>query len=199
MDSGLKLAGGVTVACAACCAVTIVPALFAGTSVLAIGGATAFWGVAALAFAVPMGALVAFSRRKAIPDGPTRHEQAETGCGCHTADGGGNEAPIACTLDAGDFTERASQIRDLARRSLRRASRTPLSLTLTYAPEAADEVRTLVARERECCPFLTFGVTQTSGGIEVAIVAPPSAAEPAEALFDHFAPEFATAILKETA
>ena len=54
-------------------------------------------------------------------------------------------APIACTLTRGDFKDRASWIRELASRSLRAARRTPLALHLTYAPEAAAQVRELVA------------------------------------------------------
>lgn len=38
---------------------------------------------------------------------------------------------------------------------IKEARRTPL--TLRYAPEAAAEVRTLMAQGQKCCPFLTFG------------------------------------------
>jgi hypothetical protein len=107
--------------------------------------------------------------------------------------------PIACTLDAGDFRERAASIHDLARRSLRHASRMPLTLGLTYEPKALDEVRDLVAKEKTCCAFLTFDLTNDARGVFLTITAPPSAAEAADLLFDHFAPELAASNLKETA
>lgn len=107
--------------------------------------------------------------------------------------------PIACTLGAGDFKDRTAEIRDLARRALRNAKRTPLTLTLTYAPEAVDDVRALMAKEQECCPFLIFGLKQTSDAVELAIIAPPSAQEAADVLFDHFAPDLAASKQKEIA
>lgn len=202
MNSTLKLGGGLLAACAACCAVSIMPAVLAGTTI-AIGGAAWIWGGGALALAVlAVGAttyLMNRASRQRISQ-PARELIASAqlqGCGCGPS--GNDEVAIACTLDAGDFKQRTQDIRDLARRSLRDASRKPLSLTLTYDIEARDEVRALVAKEQECCPFLTFGITEEGDTIKVAILAPAAAAEAADALFDHFAPELAASQMKEIA
>jgi len=203
MNTTMKLGGGVVATCAACCAVSIVPALLAGTTIAAGGAALWALGGGALAFAVAAiaGAMYLLNRR---PGGTDKRSATQLiaaamreGCGCGPS--GGDEVAIACTLDAGDFKERTQQISDLARRSLRHASRKPLSLTLTYGIEARDEVRTLVAKEQECCPFLTFGVKESADTIEVAILAPMAAAEAADVLFDHFAPELAASKQKEIA
>jgi hypothetical protein len=101
------------------------------------------------------------------------------------------EAPIACSLSGDDFRERAVWIRQLARSSLRRADRKPLSLALTYDPAALDDVRELVRREQTCCAFLDFSLSQDSNGVHLTVTAPQNAREAAEILFDHFAPELA--------
>lgn len=190
MNTTMKVGGGVVAACAACCAVSVVPALLAGTSIVALGGAALAWGAGLLLLAVPAaaGAYYLSRRQAAVPS---------SGCGCASTTQ--DEAVIACTLGAGDFKMRTAEMRGLARRSLRHASRRPLSLTLTYEPEARDEVRALVAKEQECCPFLTFSVREKSDAIEVAIIAPAAAAEAADPLFDHFAPELAASNTKEIA
>lgn len=200
MNTSMKLAGAGVAACAACCAVSVVPALLAGTSLLAIGGAASAWGVGIAALTVPVALLYFLARRKSLA---TANFQAlmtgDKSCGCGPSCASPNDAPIACTLDAGDFKERAAGIRDLARRSLRQASRTPLTLTLTYGPEAADEVRELVAKEQECCAFLAFDLKTNAGATLLTITAPKSAADAADMLFNHFAPELATSNPKEIA
>ena len=113
------------------------------------------------------------------------------GCGPSCPTASNEDEPIACTLGASDFNERVAGIRDLARRSLRHASRTPLSLSLHYAPEAVEEVRDLVRKEQTCCAFLDFHLKHDSTGVFLTINAPASAAEAADALFGHFAPELA--------
>lgn len=197
MNSTIKLGAGVVAACAACCAVSILPAILAGTGLAALGAAAFSWaGVAAAvaAIAVAGGAYFALRIRqpRATSTKPLAIEALRAqGCGCGTS-GRTSDAAIACTLAAEDFTARTKAIRDLARRSLREASREPLSLTLRYDIAAAAEVRALIAQERECCPFLTFGVREKGDLIEVAILAPAAAAQAADALFDHFAPELAS-------
>jgi hypothetical protein len=194
MKTTLKLAGAATAACAA-------PVIVAGTSLVAIGGAASTWGRWIGSLAVPVVGPYLFSRRKAGPsaDFPTPLAVGSCGCGpsCDTA--AKQEEPTACTLDASDLKERAVSIRDLARRSLRHASRTPLVLSLTYEPRALDEVRDLVAKEKTCCTFLSFDLKSNANGVFLTVTAPKSAAEAADALFDHFAPELGLTNLKETA
>jgi hypothetical protein len=113
-------------------------------------------------------------------------------CSCDAAPASeGTEAPIACALSGNDFRERSNWIRQLARSSLRRVDRKPLSLLLTYDSAAADDVRELVRREQICCAFLDFNLSEDSDGVHLTVTAPLSAQEAAEMLFDHFAPELA--------
>jgi hypothetical protein len=203
MNTTLKIGGGVVAACTACCAFSIVPALVAGTSLAALGSAAWMWGggLAALV-AIAVGGTLYLGQRKASSTSAnfranTRIASARgESCGCGPS--GKDDTPTACTLGAGDFNERTAEIRDLARRALRDAKRAPLTLTLTYAPEAAEEVRILMTKEQECCPFLAFELKQTAASVELVVVAPPSAREAADVLFDHFAPELATSKNKET-
>jgi hypothetical protein len=190
-------------ACAACCAVSIVPAFVAGTSLAALGSAAWVWGGGLFALVVMAtgGALYLVQRHASstsasfCANAPIVSSPGES-CGCDPS--GKQEAVIACTLGVGDFSERTAEIRDLARRALRDAERGPLTLKLTYAPEAAEEVRALVLKEQECCPFLAFDLEQTATSVEPVVVAPPSAREAADVLFEHFAPELATSNPKET-
>mgnify|MGYP003383219465 FL=1 len=168
MNTSVKIGSGVVAACAACCAVSVVPAFLAGTSLAAISAATLTWSgsLAALAVAAAAAALY-LAHRKAATRAPSANllisAAREQGCGCTSAEP--QETPIACTLGADDFKQRAADIRDLARRALLDARQTPLTLALTYAPEAADEVRALMTKEQECCPFLTFGMKQSADAV----------------------------------
>lgn len=201
MNTTMKLAGAATAACAACCAVGIVPAVLAGTSLVAMGGAAATWGIWIAVLAAPVAGICLLSRRKPAPNGDFKAMMAAgESCGCGSCDTSSRgEEPMACTLGASDFRERVETIRDLARRSLLHASRTSLSLVLTYASEAIEEVRDLVRKEQACCAFLTFDLRESPTGVVLTITAPKSAAEAADALFDHFAPELAASNLEETA
>lgn len=98
---------------------------------------------------------------------------------------------IACNLGAGDFQQRVAEIRALAARSLRSSRRQPLQLVLTYAPEAVAEVEALVAKEAECCSFLSFDLEAKATGAYLTITAPLEALAAADELFAHFAPELA--------
>jgi hypothetical protein len=68
MNTTMKLGSAAAAACAACRAVSIVPALMAGTSLVAIGGAASAWGPGIAALAVPVTGLYLLSRRKAAPN-----------------------------------------------------------------------------------------------------------------------------------
>ena len=46
-------------------------------------------------------------------------------------------------------------------------------------------------KEQSCCAFLAFDLKENTAGVLLTITAPGSAADAADALFDHFAPELA--------
>jgi hypothetical protein len=197
MSTTTKLAvtgGAALAACAACCAASIVP-VAAGASLAAVGGG-ALWGALGLLIAVPVAGVVYMSLR--TPKAPAKTFQAllaaSDGCGCGDSCGSKSpkdDAPIACTLEAGDFKTRTAGIRALAGRSLLNAKRTPLSLALVYGPEALAEVQELVRKEQDCCAFLDFALTHDAAGVHLTIAAPATAADAADMLFDHFAPDLA--------
>ncbi len=99
-----------------------------------------------------------------------------------------SRAPIACTLQPGDYRERLAQIAELARDGLLGVSRDDLRLQLRYAPEVADRVREMVGQEQECCAFLNFELMETSEDLRLTITAPERAREVADALFEPFVP-----------
>lgn len=98
------------------------------------------------------------------------------------------DTPIACSLGTGDFRARTAWIATLAREHLRSARREPLTLHLSYAPEARAAVREMVEKERDCCGFLRFDLRDDAATVDLTITAPPEVAEVAGFLFDHFAP-----------
>jgi hypothetical protein len=103
-------------------------------------------------------------------------------------------APVACTLGAGDFRQRLAWIADLNRDALRAQRRDGLRLELTYAPAALDRVREMVARERDCCAFLTFDLQQEADAVRLVIEAPENVRGALDAVFEPFqAREFAAA------
>jgi hypothetical protein len=104
--------------------------------------------------------------------------------------------PIACTLTASDYKERLGQIAELARDALRSHNRTGLVLTLRYDAAAAERVRDMVRRERDCCAFLTFECSKQGNEIVVTISAPEEAKIAAETLFEQFVTPAPTASAK---
>lgn len=96
------------------------------------------------------------------------------------------QPPIACTLGVQEFAGRIAWIEDLTRRALRDHIRDDLMLRLTYAPDAAAEVRDMVERERACCNFMTFDLHETPDLVTVAIIVPESARDAADMLFGLF-------------
>ncbi|MCW3847904.1 hypothetical protein OF829_11695 [Sphingomonas sp. LB-2] len=95
-------------------------------------------------------------------------------------------APIACTLDGGSFKTRMAWIADLNARVLKAVRRNDLRLELDYAPSALADVRLMVAQEQECCAFLNFELTEGEDVATLAITAPETARDAAEALFGPF-------------
>jgi hypothetical protein len=107
MNATMKVAGAAAAACAACCAVSILPALFASASLVAIGVALSTWGLAIAALALAIAGLYFLARRKAAPNADFQSLKAIDGCGCSRSCGAstGDQAAIACTLDAGEFKQ----------------------------------------------------------------------------------------------
>ena len=96
--------------------------------------------------------------------------------------------PIACMLGPADYEARLAWIADLARDALRGHRRDDLDLELVYAADAAQRVREMVEKERECCAFLVFDLDEEPGEIRLTIRAPESARDIADRLFGAFLP-----------
>jgi hypothetical protein len=187
MTAALALGG----ACAACCALP----LAAGASMLvAAGGGAYLGGAAGLAVAVGGGAFAWYALRRRAPAASVPVAKASS-CGCapSTEKDSKVEEAIACTLQGDDFPSRTAWIRSIAERHLRKSMRSPLTLYLVYAKEAADDVREMVRKEQDCCAFLRFDLSIGKDEVHLLITAPEAAREAADMLFDHFAPELAVA------
>jgi hypothetical protein len=96
------------------------------------------------------------------------------------------EAPITCTLQAGDYKERLAWIAELGSDGLLDVSRDDLRLELKYAASVADRVSEMVRKEQQCCAFLTFDLSEVDEGVRLTITAPERAREVADALFEQF-------------
>ena len=99
-----------------------------------------------------------------------------------------SRAPIACTLQPGDYRERLASIAELVRDGQLDVSRDDLRLELRYAPHLANRVREMVGKEQGCCAFFDFEIAETDAGVRLTITAPERARAVADALFDQFVP-----------
>ena len=106
------------------------------------------------------------------------------------------DAPIACTLQPGDYRERLAWIATLAREGLLGTSRDDLRLELRYAPNVGNRVREMVDKEQQCCAFLNFDVSETDEGVRLTITAPERAREVADEIFAQFVPAAASPVTK---
>jgi hypothetical protein len=88
-----------------------------------------------------------------------------------------NEPPIACTLNAGQYKSRTSELAALAARALR--SREPTAdgerLRFTDTPENEGELRAVIAAESSCCAFLRMELHRTGDGLVLDIAGPRDA------------------------
>ncbi len=185
MSLAIKLFGAAAL-CAFCCALPVT-ALFAAGLLRIIGLSWSIVGGLAL-LAVAAGLLMLTRRNFTSASAKSR------GCSSVRRNGCASEIaapPIACSLSSDDYQERTKSIRNLAKRSLLSAHRTPLTLQLVYARHAFDDVQSLVRAEQQCCAFLRFEVTENDHAVQLLITAPAEAADATDALFDHFAPELA--------
>jgi MerR family transcriptional regulator, copper efflux regulator len=154
-----------------------------------------------------LSALVADLRRSAAalgshtPDGP-----CDDRCGCtstpdeattpaavalttRAAGVGRDEAPVACTLGAGDVADRLDEWHALLagtddrRRGV--TARVPLDggLRLEVGPETdVGELARLAASEQECCRFFRFALVVDQRGVALEVHAPPEARPVLDAL-----------------
>lgn len=97
-------------------------------------------------------------------------------------------APIACTLSAMEFKDRAATIAQLTATSLLSHRIDGCTAHLLYHQDAKKAVEQLVQQEKACCGFLSFEMGQSSDGITLTITAPQEAQSDAEALFAHLLP-----------
>ena len=83
--------------------------------------------------------------------------------------------PIACSLDAAELPERATQMADLGRSLVAVHAEGP-GARLRFPAERRAEVDAFIAAESSCCPFFAFDTTLTEAEIELTITAPEDAA-----------------------
>jgi hypothetical protein len=93
---------------------------------------------------------------------------------------------IACSLEPTAFGKRLNWISALNREHLRSVDRDRYALRLTYARVALPQVRELVDRERECCAFLEFDVTEAAEFVWLRIRAPHAEGVDPDALLEPF-------------
>lgn len=96
------------------------------------------------------------------------------------------DAPIACTLGAGDYQARLAWLAELNARALTCHWREGLVLHLQYRADALPEVQELVRRESACCGFLQFDLKRAGSVPDLTVTAPPEAAGAADTLFAAF-------------
>jgi hypothetical protein len=95
------------------------------------------------------------------------------------------ELPLACSLDGEQASARAERWRRLGERSLLARDRTRDGVRIRFegSDRVIDELRELVALERECCPFLELRLRSERQQIVLEIRGPESA----QPLIDLFA------------
>lgn len=84
------------------------------------------------------------------------------------------EPPFACSLSAEGQAQRVADFRDLAERALVDRERTEDAVVLRFCggEEVKSAVRDLARREKECCPFFTFGFEERPDGLALSVSAP---------------------------
>ena len=99
--------------------------------------------------------------------------------------------PIACTLAPAALKARLAEISTLSRDALTDYEQRDLTMMLRYRPEAASQVRQMVAGEQQCCAFLEFDVKESAEEVRVTVVAPEGSRGAAMELFAQFIPSSA--------
>jgi MerR family transcriptional regulator, copper efflux regulator len=91
--------------------------------------------------------------------------------------------PIACSLSAEGQEERRDEAAALMQRAL--VAREPLDggVRLRLRRDSEGELRDLVRREQECCPFFRFSFREEGGELVLDATAPAEARELLDELF----------------
>jgi len=93
--------------------------------------------------------------------------------------------PVACRLDPAGQLVRREEASALMRRALVDREPTAHGVRLRFSTTggAEDEVRDLVRREQECCPFFSFTLARDGDHLLLDAEAPPEARELLDGLF----------------
>ena len=85
------------------------------------------------------------------------------------------EVPIACSLSAAEQGKRRETARRLVAAAQLDARVTERGAVLRFAGAAEPALRDLIAAERECCPFLTFELSQRRDELSLVVSGPAEA------------------------
>jgi hypothetical protein len=98
-----------------------------------------------------------------------------------------SDAPIACSLEGASYRERIVEIRALFARALKTSRREGPRLHLAFDAAARAAVHEMVRKERTCCAFLNFVLTDVDSEIELTITVPNGPADNADEILAAFA------------
>jgi hypothetical protein len=95
-----------------------------------------------------------------------------------------------CSLGPHERDERGREVRRIAAAGLLRRSRSDHRMRLDYRPSGETEaaLRDLIARERECCPFLEFDLRNGPSELTLEISGPAGAAAVLDAIYETSTP-----------
>ena len=95
------------------------------------------------------------------------------------------DIPIACTLTGPELAERRRTILDLVRKARirTRCSQDGYSYEFQMDADTSEQLKRLVALERQCCPFLSFDITETANLIRLDVTGLPEAVRVIEDFF----------------
>jgi hypothetical protein len=87
------------------------------------------------------------------------------------------DQPVACTLTPDAYRARTQDLAALAARGLRSREKTTDGARLLFADSAQMEadLRTAIAAEARCCPFLRMTLGRTDAGLVLEVSGPPEA------------------------
>lgn len=89
-------------------------------------------------------------------------------------DTSGKTGPVACFLDGDSYRKRVARIRALMERALLSRERRDTSVRLRFRLDTGvmEELESLAALERECCPFLMLELEKSQSEAVLSIAGP---------------------------